>query len=303
MAGEQGSAQPGIFASDHDSGHFIEATLPEDLSRQALGDLLGKLGARATPPPGAPAAEAATVTIALGPRLVASTGWDLPSPALAFEAFDSGEHQAPATQRDLLVWIVGRGRSVVTDQVLRASAVLAAAGARIDLDLAGFLYHDSRDLIGFVDGSGNPKGDKRAEVALVSSGPSAGGSFVMTQKWVHDLKSFEALSQDEQERVIGRTKPDSIEFDADDMPARSHVERTDYEHDGRAVKQWRQSMPFGGASEHGLMFLAFAHDPENHRLLLGRMYDTEDSDHLLRYSRPTTGSYYYAPSQAQLQGL
>ena len=100
------------------------------------------------------------------------------------------------------------------------------------------------------------------DAALVPDGEtSAGGAFVVTQKWVHDLPKFEALPVGDQERVTGRTKPDSIELEGDAMPPDSDVSRTDVKLHGTALKIFRRSAPFGGAGEKALYFIAFSCDP------------------------------------------
>ncbi len=107
--------------------------------------------------------------------------------------------------------------------------------------------------------------------------PGAGGAFVLSQKWVHDLEAFRALPIPEQECVIGRTKADSIELEGAAMPATSHVSRTDVKVDGVAQKIYRRSTPFGGAAELGLYFLAFACElprvVDRYVLLLNRQPD------------------------------
>lgn len=109
--------------------------------------------------------------------------------------------------------------------------------AELKLDLAGFQYLDSRDLIGFIDGTANPKGEKARSAALIPEDqPGAGGSFVLSQQWVHNLAAFNKLSQTEQEQVVGRTKPDSVELEGAAMPPTSHVSRTDFKENGKASR-------------------------------------------------------------------
>lgn len=172
------------------------------------------------------------------------------------------------------------------------------------LEQHGYLFRDSRDLTGFIDGTANPKEDARRDVALVPEGkPGAAGSFVLAQQWVHDLTSFHAMDETDQERVIGRTKPDSIELSGDAMPLDSHVSRTDLKKDGVGVKIYRRSAPFGGVLEHGLYFWGFAGELERFDLMLASMFGTTGDglhDRLIEYSRATTGAYYFAPSQPGL---
>jgi porphyrinogen peroxidase len=215
----------------------------------------------------------------------------------------NGAH-AIGTQQDVLVWLAGDHHDDVLDAALAVNSFLASS-LSLRLDQPGFVYRDSRDLTGFIDGTANPKEDKRLEAALVPSGlPGAGGAFVLSQKWVHSLASFNDLTQEEQERVIGRTKPDSIELQGDAMPADSHVSRTDVKQDGVALKIYRRSFPFGGASEHGLYFLAFSADPQHFDIMLRRMYGiSEDKlhDRLTEFSEAITSSYWFAPSSEDLK--
>jgi putative iron-dependent peroxidase len=123
---------------------------------------------------------------------------------------------------------------------------------------------------------------------------------------VHDSDAFLALPEPEQERVIGRTKPDSIELEGDAMPPDSHVSRTDVSVDGVPQKIYRRSVPFGSVGEHGLYFLAFACDLRRFEIQLRRMFGVADDgehDRLIEFSKPTTGSYWFAPSEQAMRSL
>ncbi len=144
-------------------------------------------------------------------------------------------------------------------------------------------------------------------MALVPQGqPGAGGAFVLSQKWVHDLEAFGALPVAEQERVIGRSKADSIELEGAAMPADSHVSRSDVTLDGVAQKIYRRSTPFGGVAEHGLYFLAFSCELSRFEVQLRRMFGVSGDglhDRLMAFSRPLTGSYWFAPAEDDLARL
>jgi putative iron-dependent peroxidase len=100
-------------------------------------------------------------------------------------------------------------------------------------------YLHDRDLTGFIDGSENPTLIEAPEVAIVSQdSPGRGGTILLLQKWAHDAAAWESLTDAEQERVIGRTKPDSVELD--DKPDESHVARTDQDTFGHI---FRRNMP------------------------------------------------------------
>ncbi len=291
--------QAGIFQEGSRHHHFLEYALPpgavKSVAAEACAAARGGRG------------DGAAVVVAFGARLWREIApGDMPEGLRDFAAIEgaviegAGPLLAPATQRDLLFWVQGEGRDAVLDRALALHRALGA-GARLELDLAGFTYHDSRDLTGFIDGTANPKDEERHEVALVPRGrPGAGGAFVLSQKWIHDLEAFGALPVAEQERVIGRTKADSIELEGAAMPADSHVSRSDVKLDGVAQKIYRRSTPFGGAAEHGLYFLAFARELSRFEVQLRRMFGVSEDrlhDRLMAFSRPISGSYWFAPSE------
>ena len=160
-------------------------------------------------------------------------------------------------------------------------------------------------MTGFVDGTENPHDEEARAAALIPAGHTgAGGSFVLTQQWVHDLERFGALGQAEQESVIGRTKPDSIELD--DAPPTAHVRRTDVQVDGQALKIYRRSAPFGGLRQHGLYFIAFSREIMIFAMQLDRMFGCADDglmDRLTEFSTPVSGAYWFAPPVESLTAL
>ncbi|MBL4614656.1 MAG: Dyp-type peroxidase [Magnetovibrio sp.] len=282
--------QPGIFVEGHRYLHALEYTLKPDSSLEAIA--IAIKAAHATD---------AHAVFAFGPTLWADMSRErMPCGLTDFKALNGPAAHAPATQRDILVWLHAPSRDQVMDAVLAVDGVISQVAKR-ELDLPGFIYHDSRDLTGFIDGSANPKDDAAKHLAaLVPDGqPGAGGSIVLSQKWVHDLAKFNELSVDDQQRVIGRTKPDSIELQGHAQPANSHVSRTDIKLKGVAQKMYRRSFPFGTASEQGLYFLAFACEQARFESVLASMYGLDEngiSDHLLEFSKALTGSYWFAPT-------
>ena len=284
--------QAGIFDKSRQHHVFLEFTLRPQVDTAALKTLLARL--RDTE------SGDCVVTLALGPAF-----WARVDGQFSFPAF-SLDDRLTSTQADLLVWIQGSDRGDLFD-VARSVRSSASDLCDVQLDLDGFVYHDSRDLTGFVDGIGNPKGDKAMAAALVPEGQhGAGGSFVLSQKWVHDLDRFEALPVPEQEKIIGRTKADAVEFDESVMPEDAHVGRTDVSHNGVPQKIWRRSVPYGNTAEHGLYFLAFSCELDRFDYLLKRMYGLTDDgiqDRLLDYSRAVTSSWWYAPTNEWLAAL
>lgn len=284
--------QAGIFDRHYTHHLFLEYALGaghhDDTVRRALRDVLAETRAE-TP-----------VLVAFGPAL-----WRRLDGTFSFPPF-SLAGKVPATQGDLLIWVQAETPGALFDTGLMLQRGLRDALA-LQLEVQGFVYHDLRDLTGFVDGIGNPQGDLAEQAALIPAGqPGAGGSWVLTQKWVHKLERFHALPIAEQEKVFGRTKADAIEFDDQRMPANAHVGRTDVERDGIPQKIWRRSVPYGTPSRHGLYFLAFSGERERFDYLLQRMYGLTDDgtrDRMLDFTTPVTGAWWYAPTSAWLGAL
>ena len=140
---------------------------------------------------------------------------------------------------------------------------------------------------------------------MIAGGPGAGGSFVLAQRWIHDLDGFAALATAEQEQIIGRTKPDSVELE--DQPVDSHLGRVVHtDEDGKELEIYRRSVPYGTSTEAGLYFLAFTDDLAKIDLMLESMFGaTGDGHHdrLVTFSETVSGAYYYAPSRETLQSL
>lgn len=214
---------------------------------------------------------------------------------------------APATQHDLWVWIHGSTADDVHDASTRAMASLAPVTV-LAHELACFVYRDSRDLTGFVDGTANPAPAEAQDVACVPDGqPGAGGSHVLAQRWVHDLEAFGALAVGDQERVIGRTKLDSAELPPDQRPPDAHITLAEiHDEAGEERPVFRRSTPWGSASEQGLWFLAFSAERDRFDEMLAQLFGTGDRrlrDRLLDYTRPVSGAYYFAPSLEDLGDL
>jgi len=159
----------------------------------------------------------------------------------------------PATQHDAVMWLSGSAYDVVFDA---ARSVIAELGelATVAEETSSWPYQHDRDLTGFIDGTENPTLIDAPEVAVVpDDGPGAGGTVLLLQKWVHDAAAWEALTDQQQELVIGRRKPDSEELA--DKPASSHVASTDQDTFGRI---FRRNMPYGTVTRHGTMFVGFS---------------------------------------------
>jgi putative iron-dependent peroxidase len=227
---------------------------------------------------------------------------DAPDALVGFDEdlVGSEGYRMPATQHDVVLWLSGSAYDVVFD--LARAAIRELDGvAELAEESSSWPYQHDRDLTGFIDGTENPSLIDAPDVALVPEGtPGAGGTVLLLQKWPHDVRAWESLSVPEQERVIGRTKDDSVELE--EQPEGSHVASTDQERFG---KIFRRNMPFGTVTEHGTMFVGFSADQARLDAMLRSMagLSGDAPDALTRYSRPVTGAYYFVPSNPSLRRL
>jgi len=295
-------AQAGIFDSDGSTHHYyLEFALTSGVDIRILKQQLATI---AFP-------EHAHQVMAFGPNCWHRLQPDIPLADLNdFETINGmNGHVCPSTQQDIFFWLhcpTEEGTSYNFDQVLKITEALEGL-ATLSLEIQAFKYHDSRDLTGFIDGSANPKDEHKYLESLIADGQvGEKGSYLLTQKWVHNLKEFNHLPRPEQEKVIGRTKPDSIEFEGEAMPNNSHVSRTDAKLDGKAAKVYRRSNPFGNSQEKGLYFVSFANQQARHQIQLDRMFGVVGDgiyDRLLDFSQAKSSSYWFAPSQTALDEL
>lgn len=223
----------------------------------------------------------------------------VPDDLVHFEPISGAEgFTHPGAQHDLWIWFHGGAPDALFD-LGRTSQKQLAGIATLAAERNCFAYGPSRDLSGFEDGTENPPVHEAPSVAAIPEGRAcAGGSIVLLQRWIHDLDALEAKSLDEQERVFGRTKTDSIELEVSDADAGSHVQRVVIEDDaGRELEVWRRSTPYGTLSEHGLMFLAFSSDRDRLQQQLERIAGVDDGvlDLITSYSTPVATAWYVAP--------
>ncbi len=217
-----------------------------------------------------------------------------------------GKGLAPATQRDVMIHILSWRHDV---NFSAAQAALAAFGEtlKFEEEVHGFRWVEERDLSGFVDGTENPTGEElRRSVAVINGGVDDGGSYVLTQRWEHNLTQFNRFSVSEQEKIIGRTKVANEELEGDERLDTSHLGRVDLKENGAGLKIVRQSLPYGTASgTHGLYFIAYCARLHNIEQQLLSMFGERDGkrDAMLRFTKPVTGAYWFAPSLDTLLSL
>lgn len=177
-------------------------------------------------------------------------------------------------------------------------------------EVHGFNYFDGRDLIGFVDGTENPVDDRAVKAAIIGEEDTsfAGGSYVIVQKYLHDLKAWNALPIEKQEGIVGRKKLSDIELDVDVKPTSAHNALTTIVEDGEQLEIVRDNMPFGdvGKGEFGTYFIGYARSPRRIEQMLENMFigrPPGNYDRLLDFSRAVTGTLFFVPSTTFLENL
>jgi putative iron-dependent peroxidase len=218
-----------------------------------------------------------------------------------FPGFTGAKHTAPSTPGDLLFHIRAHRLDLCFELATRLTDRLDGAAKVID-EVHGFRSFDQRDLLGFVDGTENPEGQAAVDAVTITEDPDyVAGSYVIVQKYTHDMTAWNALTVEEQERVIGRTKLDDIELPDDVKPANSHVALNTIEDENGVQQQIvRFNMPFGrvGAAEFGTYFIGYAKTAALIEQMLINMFignPPGNYDRVLDFSTAVTGSLFFVP--------
>lgn len=238
---------------------------------------------------------------------VGSKLWDRLFPTLPrpkhlreFQAVNGPKHVAPATPGDMLIHLKAPHIDICFEMAKQISLALQGH-VDYQFELHAFKFFDERDFLGFVDGSQNPEGEDATAAVLIEDDDPAyvGGSYVVVQKYLHDMASWDSLSVEEQEKVIGRTKLDDIQLE--DLPINSHVNaNTIVLPDGTQKEILRENMPFGNVSEneYGTFYIAYSNDPAVQEIMLHRMFIGDppgNTDRILDFSTAVTGSMFFVP--------
>jgi putative iron-dependent peroxidase len=194
---------------------------------------------------------------------------------------------------------------------LAAQIMVRLEGAVTPADeVHGFRYFDSRDLLGFVDGTENPTGQDAVDATIIGEEDPAfaGGSYVIVQKYLHDMAGWNALPTEAQERIIGRTKLSDIELDDAVKPSWAHSALTVIEENGREIKIVRDNMPFGqpGQGEFGTYFIGYSRSPRTIERMLENMFigrPPGNYDRILDFSRAVTGNLFFVPTATFLEDV
>ena len=244
-----------------------------------------------------------------------SDAWDKlfgssrPAELHPFREILSGSRHAVSTPGDILFHIRAKSMDlcfeVATQIMNRIGNVVSVAD-----EVQGFRYFDERDVLGFVDGTENPRGDAVREAAIVGDEDPAfaGGSYVIVQKYLHNMKAWDALPVEAQEHSIGRRKLSDVELSDAEKPASAHNALTVIEENGKEVKILRDNMPFGrpGYGEFGTYFIGYSRSPRTTETMLQNMFvgrPPGNYDRLLDFSRAVTGSLFFVPSATFLDNV
>jgi porphyrinogen peroxidase len=236
-------------------------------------------------------------------------GTPRPAELHPFREIRSGERHAVSTAADVVFHIRAKRMDLCFELVTQIMDRIRGAVSAVD-ETHGFRYFEDRDLLGFVDGTENPRGVAALNAALVAGEDAqfAGGSYVIIQKYLHDMSRWNALSTEEQERIIGRKKLSDIELSDEVKPTSAHNALTTVVENGKEVKILRDNMPFGkpGQGEFGTYFIGYSRTPRTTEQMLENMFigrPPGNYDRLLDFSRAVTGSLFFAPSATFLETL
>jgi putative iron-dependent peroxidase len=220
-----------------------------------------------------------------------------------------GVHHAVSTPGDLMFHLRATRMDLCFELASEIMSRLEGAVAAAD-EVHGFKYFDERDLLGFVDGTENPVDQDAIDATLIGDeDPTfAGGSYVITQKYLHDLKAWNAVPVEQQERIVGRKKLSDIELDDAEKPAYAHNALTNIVENGEQLQIVRDNMPFGDVSkgEFGTYFIGYARSPTRIERMLDNMFvgnPPGNYDRLLDVSKAVTGSLFFVPSATFLANL
>src|SRR5262249_15342178 len=307
--GASGIAQP-VAAPLARAAIFLVVTLnPGSNSRTTIRSFCGDLSALLRAVGFRDIEAGLSCVLAFGPE-----AWDrlfgTPRPAELhpFHEIHVGDRHAIATPGDLLFHIRAKRFDLCFELATQILARIGLAVSVVD-EVHGFRYFDDRDLIGFVDGTENPTGQAAIDAVIVGDEDPAfaGGSYVVVQKYLHNLAGWNALSTEAQERIIGRKKLSDIELDDSVKPTSAHSALTTIVENGKEIKILRDNMPFGrAAGEFGTYFIGYSRSPRTIEQMLENMFigrPPGNYDRLLDFSRAVTGNLFFAPSVTFLESV
>ena len=233
----------------------------------------------------------------------------MPAELHVFREIRAGVRHAVSTPGDLLFHIRSKRMDLCFELATQIMARIEDAVTPAD-EVQGFRYFDDRDLLGFVDGTENPRGQAAIDAVLIGEEDAAfaGGSYVIVQKYLHDLEGWNKLPTEAQERIIGRTKLSDIELDDSVKPTCAHNALTVIEENGKEIKILRDNMPFGrpGHGEFGTYFIGYSRSPRTIEQMLENMFIGKppgNYDRILDFSTAATGGLFFVPTASFLDSV
>jgi putative iron-dependent peroxidase len=252
------------------------------------------------------------ICILFGPTLLAELTDDIPEDFQPYPGYASPDGKvAKATQEELLLWVHSPDKDLCWETQFNFRNAVAGH-MNVARETPTFIWRNSLDLTGFIDGTGNPDPEFQHDRAVVPDGqPGAGGSFCIAQRWVHDLGYFNSLSLEDQENTFGRTKDDSTKLPTQVPTSHlSHVElregTTADENTPKRGEMVRRSTPYAfHDGTVGLYFMGFCREQAPLRERMEAIYgmNGQARDALTDYSTPASGSFYFAPPIETLEAI
>lgn len=298
------NVQSGILAESNQFGYYITYTLsPDDDLLPLIRDMVARFPSMIDE-----CGRVFDVPSLSGVVAISSDAWDRlypearPMGLKSFPEMKQAGRFAPETPCDLFFQIRSDRHDINFIVARRIDGMLGEI-TNLQEAIPTFRYLDSRDLTGFVDGTENPQGEDRGRVALVGhEDPTfAGGSYLHIQRYVHNMPVWNTLTVKEQEKTVGRTKADNIEFEGDEKPLTSHIKRAGIkDEEGNSIEILRQSMPYGNLSGQGLYFVSYCRFSDNFTRMLANMIYSDAHghyDHMMKYTEAVTGAALFAPSR------
>jgi porphyrinogen peroxidase len=226
-----------------------------------------------------------------------------------FREFRSGPRHALSTPGDLIFHIRAKRMDLCFELATQIMSRMEGAVTTAD-EVQGFRYFDERDLLGFVDGTENPAGGEAADAVFIRDEDPvfSGGSYVIVQKYLHNLDAWNKIPTEAQENIIGRKKVSDIELDDSVKPSYAHNALTTIEENGREIKILRDNMPFGrpGRGEFGTYFIGYSRSPRTIEQMLENMFigrPPGNYDRILDFSTAVTGNLFFVPTTTFLDNV
>ncbi|GMK59023.1 hypothetical protein CspeluHIS016_0700380 [Cutaneotrichosporon spelunceum] len=286
-----------LRVKDADKCKDVVADIPDLTKNVAVRDLAAKMN----------------VTVGIGANVWDAITGGLPRPSELhpFKEVKGLKHTAPSTPGDLLFHVRANRRDLIFEFERQLLGRFGSAAETVD-EVSGFRYFDGRNLLGFVDGTANPVGPDLPEACIVTAEQckaGAGGSYLVIQRYMHDLGGWTKLKTEEQEATIGRTKIDNTETEDAAVDAqKSHRQLTTVDVDGEELDILRDNLPFGrpGHGEYGTFFIGYSRRLWVTERMLQNMFigvPPGKHDRMLDYSKAVTGNVFFVPSVEMLESL